>query len=1263
MIQHVDAPETSLMTSAVSSALASSSFSLLSLRRGVVGHGAHFEGPFGRKTMLYADWTASGRALKPIEDYMQHEVLPMYANTHTTTSSCGLQSTCFRQEARQVIAQACNARVGYSDKHADVVVFAGNGSTGAINKLTLILGMHLPLPKNAPPTAQPVVILGPHEHHSNILPWRESSAKVIEIPESKDGGIDRAALRTALRDHASHSLVIGSFSAASNVTGVVADVDGITEELHQAGALAFWDYAAAAPYLNIDMNPVKFLPDGSLNPYVYKDAIFISPHKLPGGPGTPGILVAKRSLFVNDVPAEPGGGTVFFVTGSDQRYLSNRHEREEGGTQDIVGSIRAGLAFQVKQRVGESVIAAAENSLGRKLYDSLAGNPNIAILGPPYRVLEEGAAPSRLPIVSFLIRGPADSKGRSRFLHHSFVCAVLNDVFGVQVRGGCACAGPYALELLGIEAAAAAALETLLLDQAEVMRPGFVRLSLPYFASNAEVEYALSAVHAVANHGWRLLTLYRLDTKTGEWRHKSRARSFPERKWLAHLNFPTTQGPVHNHGDEDCADPARIQPVRLSEAELEKAFVEQLAAGIELMEQCGQIHAGGRQQQHLRVPNLNELEISGEQNMLVSGTRDDDDSDRVRLPYESCGEGENPVAKSTHPSRAPLRISPETADSLRWFMFPSEGAALLRSLLPQSVPRLFPRSGPHLPLSIQPTPGRLAGLIRPLGYDDTRGLKVADVPAWPTGVEYLISARETHDKDAQGRVLRTISSKYPLRSSSNGDCNTGGLAHQLAMKFRDVSSSSDDITPNGTFMKPGGPESIAALNKLVDVSSVAHPALAPEKDELHASSSASGDKNDKVVVSGDNMDSVVDSDMKTHVSEPEATRTVATAKGQPSLMRPPQKLLSLVSKAVSEWQMIVPGDRVLLGLSGGKDSLAMLHLLKALQKRYPPGTFELACCTIDPGTDAFNPRPLIAYVESLGIKYHYNEERIMDMAAEHMTGDSICAFCARMKRGALYSCMREHGYNKLVLAQHLDDVVESFFMSAMHNGLIRTMKAAYVVDEGDLTVIRPGIYCRERQLRDFSYAAGLPVINENCPACFEAPKERHHIKKLLSREEGMFPTLYSSLRKALLPLLDPAATDLLAAVRRALEVQTEVGRQALRQRASRKLQKNHEAHAARRASKETPLANQPLVDTERCNVADPTVKNQRLLAEASETELLAELVQRRQKARRGGRFQADSTHLDLEAKMKTAGDKELEQDIVDLNQFCSADVCVKKTIR
>ena len=309
---------------------------LSQVRRAIIGQGCVFDGPFGQKMLLYADWAASGRALAPIEDFLRTDVLPLYGNTHTTTSISGLQSTCYLQEARQVIAQACNARIGYSDAHADVVVFVGSGSTGAVNKLVLVLGIHLPLPSLAPVTAQPVVFIGPHEHHSNILPWRESSAKVIQIPEGLDGHIDRTALREQLKLHSRHSLLIGSFSAASNVTGLVADVDGITEDLHRASALAFWDYASAAPYLTIDMNPVRFLPNGSLNPYVYKDAVFISPHKFPGGPGTPGILVAKRSLFVNEIPSEPGGGTVFFVTEADQRYLSNRQEREEGGTQDIL---------------------------------------------------------------------------------------------------------------------------------------------------------------------------------------------------------------------------------------------------------------------------------------------------------------------------------------------------------------------------------------------------------------------------------------------------------------------------------------------------------------------------------------------------------------------------------------------------------------------------------------------------------------------------------------------------------------------------------------------------------------------------------------------------------------------------------------------------------------------------------------------------------------------------------------------------------------
>lgn len=604
---------------------------------------------------------------------------------------------------------------------------------------------------------------------------------------------------------------------------------------------------------------------------------------------------------------------------------------------------------------------------------------------------------------------------------------MLNDVFGVQVRGGCACAGPYALRLLGIDSIASAALETLLLDQAEVMRPGFVRLSLPYFASNAEVEYALAAVHAVANHGWRMLPLYRLDAKTGEWRHKARARSFPERKWLAHLRFPSGAT-----GSDEVSRKANIKTPSVDE--YEAALRDQLTAGLELLEQCGQQHAGSNQQQQLRVPALSEIEISGEYEMLTSGVRDDDDDERGRLSYDGQSDDydNNVKMEGSRTSARANAISKATAESLRWFMFPSEGAALLRSVLCHALPRAAPRTGPHLPLSVQPPPGRLIGAVRPLGYDDTNGVANSTTQEWPSGLDQLYNMTKEGTFEGDVRIPRTGSQKYPLRGSASISGIKGGLAHDRAVKAAGGSVIVAQLE------KVASEESAydAEQRKLEGESAVtAHSRRSPPP---HVREVAAEAKEDSFIAS---MTAIAaTSEEKSDTSTMKA-RNVSLSK----FASPPPKLLGLVAKAVSEWQMIQPGDRVLLGLSGGKDSLAMLHLLKALQRRYPPGTFELACCTIDPGTEAFNPRPLIAYVESLGVKYFYNEERIMDMAADHMSGDSICAFCARMKRGALYSCMRKHGYNKLVLAQHLDDLVESFFMSAMHNGLIRTMKAAYVV--------------------------------------------------------------------------------------------------------------------------------------------------------------------------------------------------------------------------
>lgn len=235
-------------------------------------------------------------------------------------------------------------------------------------------------------------------------------------------------------------------------------------------------------------------------------------------------------------------------------------------------------------------------------------------------------------------------------------------------------------------------------------------------------------------------------------------------------------------------------------------------------------------------------------------------------------------------------------------------------------------------------------------------------------------------------------------------------------------------------------------------------------------------------------------------------------------LTPPKKMMKLVGQAVKEWGMIQDGDRLLLGLSGGKDSLALLHTLRALQIRAPV-KFEFACATVDPQTTSFDPSPLIPYVQSLGITYHYLSQPIIQLAKSKLQGDSLCAFCARFKRGLLYSCCRTYGYTKLVLAQHLDDVCESFMMSLLHNGQTRTMKAKYLNEAGDITIIRPFIYLREAQARDFSMQSSLNIINENCPACFEQPKERARMKKLLQQEEAMVPNLFYNLKRALVPLM------------------------------------------------------------------------------------------------------------------------------------------------
>lgn len=489
------------------------------LRADIIGRNKMFQTPFGEKPLVYADYTASGRCLYSIENYMMH-IMQYYANTHTEDDFTGKTMTTLLHEAEKIIKRIVNA--GDTGK----IIFTESGTTGGITRLQQILGVYWPpatkkrinefidsciirYPERIKCNSElkvhiqsrkPIVFVGPYEHHSNEIMWRQTLCEIIEIPLNAEGELDLIALGKIVSDTKyDNRFKIGSFSAASNVSGIKTSVYEVARILHKYNAIACFDFAACAPYIEINMNKDK---------ESYFDAIFLSPHKFLGGPGTSGILIINENIYPKDLPPSiAAGGTVDYVTKKREQFIKDIETREKPGTPGILQNIKISFAFQLKEKIGVNNIEKIEQYFLKRFYDSFKNEDKIIFYGP-------ADIQKKIGIIPFNI------KHKDRILHPKLVTKLMNDLFGIQTRAGCSCAGPYGHTLLGISEEISKYYQCLIgIDKYSGFKPGWVRVNLHYANSIEELEYIINVLKFIVKNGHLFLPFYELDLQTGNWNH------------------------------------------------------------------------------------------------------------------------------------------------------------------------------------------------------------------------------------------------------------------------------------------------------------------------------------------------------------------------------------------------------------------------------------------------------------------------------------------------------------------------------------------------------------------------------------------------------------------------------------------------------------------------------------------------------------------------------------------------------------------------
>lgn len=469
-------------------------------RDNIIGINQEFNSPYGKKKIIYADWVASGRLYSPIEKVLHEKFYPFVGNTHSESSVTGTTMTKAYAESKQIIKQHVNAG------KEDVIIFAGYGMTAAVNKFQRLLGLRVceQLQKytNIPKEERPVVFLTHMEHHSNQTSWLETICDVVIIEPDEKGLVDLDHFEHLLKLYDHREIKIGSFTASSNVTGIQPAYHQMAKMIHEQGGICFIDFAAAAPYVEINMHPE--------DPLEKLDAIFFSPHKFLGGPGTSGVLIFDSKLYNRRVPDHPGGGTVDWTNPWGQhKYLNDIEAREDGGTPGFLQAIKTALTIKLKEQMGAKNILEREDELLKVAFERLNKIPSLHILAQEIR--------ERLGIISFYIED----------IHYNLMVKLLNDRFGIQVRGGCSCAGTYGHYLLHVDPTRSKRI-TDKINQGDLSeKPGWVRLSLHPTMTDTELDFVLSAIEEVIKNARQWSNDYAYSPKTNEYTHNS----FDEKNW------------------------------------------------------------------------------------------------------------------------------------------------------------------------------------------------------------------------------------------------------------------------------------------------------------------------------------------------------------------------------------------------------------------------------------------------------------------------------------------------------------------------------------------------------------------------------------------------------------------------------------------------------------------------------------------------------------------------------------------------------------